>query len=48
MIRRLLPLLLLSACATGPDFHPADTPPAASAGFTPTPAASTATAPDAW
>ena len=23
MIRRLLPLVLLSACAAGPDYHPA-------------------------
>ncbi len=42
--------LLLSACAIGPNYHPAATPPAASAGFvsaTPTIASGAAT-PDAW
>ena len=48
MMRALFPLLLLSACAVGPDFHPATTPPAASAPFTPMAAATTADTPHAW
>jgi NodT family efflux transporter outer membrane factor (OMF) lipoprotein len=48
MKRGLLPLLLLSACAVGPDFHPASTPPAALAAFTPLAAVTSASTPDAW
>ena len=48
MIRRLLPLVLLSACAAGPDYHPASTPPAASGSFTSMAATTTASTPAAW
>nr|WP_310524846.1 TolC family protein [Polymorphobacter sp.] len=52
MMRRipLASLLLLAACAVGPDYTPAPTPPAGNAAFTAaTPkTATTATAPDAW
>jgi len=45
---RLLPLLLLSACALGPAYRPAPVPAAAEAGFiTPAPVG-TDTAPDQW
>lgn len=47
-MKRLLPLLLLSACAVGPDFKPAPVPPAASAAFTPNPVASGDATPDMW
>lgn len=43
-----MPLLLLSACAVGPDYHPAQTPPAAARPFTPGLAATSASTPDAW
>jgi outer membrane protein, multidrug efflux system len=44
----LLPLLLLTACAAGPDYVAPPVPPAASAAFTPSPEAITAATPDAW
>ena len=44
----LAPLLLLTACALGPDYAAAPVPPAASAPFTASPVATTAATPDAW
>ena len=41
-------LLLLTACAIGPDYHPAATPAAASAPFTPSAVASTDATPADW
>jgi outer membrane protein, multidrug efflux system len=41
-------LLLLSACAAGPDYHPAATPAAATAPFVASPVATAAAVPDAW